>query len=151
MSYVDLSGKSADNYPKVLLPRESITATVVDVSFWSGTKRIKEKDGTAIEKPSEKVILVLKTADDKTVSCWQNAEIKKGSKPSYDKLSYTNASNLKLLDEVEKAKEKFKTLEDVASFWKEQLLNKKVKFVPETIIPAEGERYSIVKVIDGFA
>jgi hypothetical protein len=151
MSYVDLSGKSANNYPKVLLPREATVATVIDVSFWSGTKRVKEKDGTTIEKPSEKVILVAQTEDGKSVSCWQNAEIKKGSKPSYDTLSYTNASNLGILEEVEKAKEKFKTLEDVASFWKEQVLNKKIKFVPETIIPAEGERYSIIKVIDGFA
>ena len=151
MSYIDLEGKSGNSFPKVLLPRESTVATVTDVSFWSGTKKIKNSDGSMIEKASEKVIITAKTKSGAVLSCWQNAEVKKGSKPAYDTLSYTNASNLGLLDKFKEAKEKIQSLEDVAAFWKESLENKDIKFVPETIIPENGERYSIIKVIDSFA
>lgn len=151
MGYIDLEGNKGNNFPKVLLPRESTVATVTDVSFWQGTKKVKNPDGSMIEKPSEKVIITAKTKNGSVLSCWQNAEVKKGSKPAYDTLSYTNASNLGLLTKFKEAQSKLKTLEDVASFWRESLLNKDIKFVPETIIPENGERYSIIKIIDTFA
>lgn len=151
MGYVDLEGNKGNSFPKVLLPRESTVAKVTDVSFWAGTKKVKNPDGSMIEKPSEKVIITAKTKSGAVLSCWQNAEVKKGSKPAYDTLSYTNASNLGLLDKFKEARTKIKTLEDVAAFWKENLLDKDIKFVPETIIPENGERYSIIKIIDAFA
>jgi len=151
MSYVDLEGTKGNSFPKVLLSRESTVATVTDVSFWAGTKKVKNPDGSMLEKPSEKVIITAKTSNGSVLSCWQNAEVKKGSKPAYDTLSYTNASNLGLLTKFKEAQAKLKTLEDVASFWREALLNQKIKFVPETIIPESGERYSIIKIIDSFA
>jgi hypothetical protein len=151
MGYVDLEGNKSNSFPKVLLPRESTVAKVTDVSFWAGTKKVKNPDGSMLEKPSEKVIITAKTAKGAVLTCWQNAEVKKGSKPAYDTLSYTNASNLGLLTKFKEEKSKLKTLEDMASFWRENLLDKDIKFVPETIIPENGERYSIIKIIDAFA
>jgi hypothetical protein len=151
MSYVDLEAKKEDNFPKVLLPRESTVATVMDVTSWQGTKKAKDKDGKEIEKPSEKLIISVKLADDKLISCFQNAKCAKGSKPSFDTLSYTNATNLGLLEKIKEEQSKLNTLEDVVTFWKKELVGKKIKFVPETIIPEIGPRYSILKIIDGWA
>ena len=152
MQYVDLEGKkTGKEFPKILLPRESTVATVIEVSSWSGTKKAKDKDGKEYEKPSEKIILTVQLADGRTISCFQNSETKKGSKPAYDTLSYTNAVNLQLLDKIKEAAPNLKTLDDVVAFWKSELVGKKIKFVPETIIPENGERYSILKIVDGWA
>jgi hypothetical protein len=151
MSYVDLEGTKGNSFPKVLLPRESTVAIVTDVSSWSGSKKVKNPDGSILEKPSEKIIITAQVDKDKTVSCWMNSLCKKGSKPSYDTLSYTNAVNLNLLDKLKKVQDKLNTLEDITAFWKTELLGKKIKFVPETVVPENGERYSIIKIVDAFA
>jgi len=151
MSYVDLEGKKSTDFPKVLLPRESTVVTVTGVSSWSGTKRAKDKDGNEVEKPSEKIIITTKLADGRQISCWQNAQVQKGSKPAYDTLSYTNAVNLQLINKFKAAAPSIKTLDDMVSFWSKELIGKKIKFVPETVIPATGERYSVIKIIDSFA
>jgi len=151
MSYVDLEPKKTNDFPKVLLPRESTIATVVAISSWKGTKRVKDKDGNEVEKPTEKIIVTANLDDGKQVACWQNASVQRGSQPAYDTLSYTNASNLGLLDKFKEVSESIKTLDDMMAFWEKELLGKKIKFVPETVSPAVGEKYSVIKIIDTFA
>lgn len=140
MVTIDLEGKTKSKAPKVLIERNLTTGKIVDVSQWFDEANDKEK-----------IYLTIKVGD-ATISCWMAADVKKGSDPAYNTLSYNNLENLKLLDEFKKVKEQIKTLDDMAQFWRQHTLNKDIKFVPETITnKTDGQKYSVVKTIEGFA
>ncbi len=144
--------------PTTLLERTLTTGEVIEVNSWSGTKTKTNKDKTTREVKSEKVYLNIQVGKD-IVSCWMNADVKKGSDPAYNTLSYTNLVNLKLLDnfkeEVMKAANAsvIVDLKFVELYFKNKLLNKKIKFVPETRIAKDEKqtKFSVVETIEGFA
>lgn len=141
---------------KTLLDRTLTVGEVIEVGSWAGTKQKVLKDKTTKEVKSEKIYLNVLVGKD-IVSCWMNADIKKGSEPSYNTLSFTNLENLGLIsnfkEEVLKAANASVTvdLKFIELYFKNKLLNKKIKFVPETIQPKEGNKYSVIQTIEGFA
>ena len=142
MVEIDLEGKTktSSKAPQVLIERNLTTGKVVDVSQWYDEANDKEK-----------VILTIKIGEI-ALSCWMNADIKKGSDPAYSTLSYINLENLKLLTEFKAVQKNIKTLDDMAQFWRQSTLNKEIKFVPETITSkTDGQKYSVIKTIEGFA
>lgn len=141
---------------KVLLDRTLTVGEVVEVNSWSGTKQKILKDKSTKEVKSEKIYLNVLVGKD-VVSCWMNADVKKGSEPSYNTLSYTNLENLGLIsdfkEQVLAAANASITidLKFVETYFRNKLQGKKIKFVPETITPKEGNKYSVVQTIEGFA
>jgi len=158
MSYIELEAQKTNQIPKILIPRNLITGTVIEVGSWSGVKQKKDKAGNTVEVPSEKIVLTVKVEGyDTPLQCWMNALIKKGSDPSYNTLSYNNLDNLTLLGDLNQVKskaEETKTtidLKAIEAFWYTKLINKKIKFIPETITSKDGEKYSVIQTIEGFA
>lgn len=139
MVEIDLIGekKETKEFPKVLLERTLTTGLVVEVGSWTS------------DQQKEKILLSI-DVDGKIVTCWMNANVKKGSDPAYNTLSYNNLEALGLLEDFTKFKDNIKSLEDMEAYWNTKLLSKKVKFVPENIISKDGVKYSLVKQIEGF-
>jgi hypothetical protein len=150
-----------DNEPKMkvqktLLDRTLTIGKVIEIGSWSGTKQKLLKDKTTKEVKSEKVYLNVLVGE-AIVSCWMNADIKKGSEPAYNTLSYTNLENLGLVKDFKEqvlAAANASTIVDLKSievYFRNKLQDKNIKFVPETITPKEGAKYSVIQTIEGFA
>jgi len=139
MVEIDLIGekKETKEFPKTLLERNLTTGEVMEVTNYTD------------KKGKEKIILSILVGD-KTVSCFMNANVKKGSDPTYNTLSYNNLDSLGLLKDFATKQDSIKTLDDMTEYWLTKLSGKKIKFVPETIISEQGEKYSVVKSIEGF-
>lgn len=158
MVTIELENKEQEKkeFPKHLLERTLTIGEVTDVTSWSGTKIKTLKDKTTKEVKSEKIILTTQVGD-KIINCWMNADVKKGSDPAYNTQSYTNLENLGLLEnfktEVQKAIEQKINIDlsFVETYFRNKLKGKKIKFVPETITPKEGNKYSVIQIIEGFA
>jgi len=56
-----------------------------------------------------------------------------------------------LLEDFTKVADQIKSLAEMEGFWNSKLIDKSIKFVPETIISKDGVKYSLVKQIEGFA
>jgi hypothetical protein len=150
MVEIDLEGKANSEkteYKKFLIERTLTTGKIIEVNSWTGKNKGKD---------IEKIILSIMPKDkpEININCWMTANIKKGSDPAYNTLAYDNLEALGLLEEFSKVKEelmkkedKLKALED---FFYTKLIDKNIKFVPETIISEDGQKYSIVKKIEGF-
>lgn len=158
MVTIELENKENEKkeFPKYLLERTLTIGEVTDVTSWSGTKTKILKDKTIKEVKSEKIILTTKVGD-KIINCWMNADVKKGSEPTYNTQSYTNLENLGLLEnfkqEVQKAVEQKIQIDlpFVENYFRNKLKGKKIKFVPETIPTKDGDKYSVIQIIEGFA
>jgi len=139
MVEIDLIGekKETKEFPKVLLERTLTTGVVAEVGSWTS------------DQQKEKILLSI-DVDGKIVTCWMNANVKKGSDPAYNTLSYNNLEALGLLEDFSKFKDNIKNLVDMEAYWNTKLLGKQIKFVPETIISKDGVKYSLVKQIEGF-
>ena len=138
--------KEKKEYKKHLIERTLTKGTIIDIGHWTDEKKGKDN-----------IILTISLKDnpENTISCFMNARVAKGSEPAYNTLSYNNLTNLGLIEKfkevVGKEPEKMKLLENIEGFWMTHTLNKEIKFVPETIQPKVGDKYSIVKEIEGFA
>lgn len=143
---------------KTLLDRTLTIGKVIEIGSWSGTKQKIQKDKSTKEVKSEKIYLnVLVKDKEAIVSCWMNADIKKGSEPAYNTLSYTNLENLGLVkdfkEQVLAAANASHTIDIkfIETYFRNKLQDKDIKFVPETITPKEGNKYSVIQTIEGFA
>lgn len=158
MVTIDLESqpKEKKEYKNYLIERTLTTGKVINIDSWTGTKTKTKKDGSTETVPTEKIILTVQVGEI-NLSCWMNADIKKGSDPSYNTTSYNNLEALGLIPDFKEqvrlaVEQKIKIdLHFVESYFKAKLLNRDIKFVPETITPKDGEKYSVIQTIEGYA